>query len=92
MSDPITMGFMALSGALGLAGSLAGGGGQSAPPPAQVPAAPAPATKDPGATVFLGDDTDLDAADGSEDPYSQFSEKRASGVALGGLGKSGLGL
>lgn len=78
---------------LGAGSALFGGGNKaSAPPPAAPPViAPLAATKDPNADVKVGDG--VTKADATSTPqFEGFTEKRQTGTALGGLGRSGLGL
>lgn len=62
-----------------------------APPPAVNPATPAPNARAGGAVVRVGGDGQKETPEAVPE-YSAFQEKRASGKALGGLGRSGLGL
>ena len=90
MCDPVTliMGLASVaSGALGLAQK------PPKPPKPEVPAVAAPETRNPAAVVRVG------AADGNTnkdknapDENGVFMEQRASGKALGGLGRGGLAL
>ena len=61
------------------------------PPPVVNPATPAPNAREGGATVRVGGDDPAEKTDAVPE-YSAFQEKRVSGKALGGLGRSGLGL
>lgn len=61
------------------------------PPPVENPATPAPNAREGGAIVRVGGDSKTDQAEAVPE-YSAFQEKRLSGKALGGLGRSGLGL
>ncbi|MCY1708364.1 hypothetical protein [Pannonibacter sp. SL95] len=86
-SDPFSAGLMALSGILGLAG-----GGNSKAPEAKAPAIPAPVAHKSGADVRVGEDDTLNTDQTASEDYNPFMETRKSGVALGGLGRSGLSL
>ena len=77
-----------------LLGALSAGsallGKTSKPPAPKVPAAPAATARDGEAKVKVGV---TDAAE--DDPYAagdEFVERRAAGIPLGNLGKSGLAL
>ena len=61
------------------------------PPPVENPATPAPNARDGGAIVRVGGDGAAGTPNAVPE-YSAFQEKRSSGKALGGLGRSGLGL
>lgn len=61
------------------------------PPPVANPATPAPTARAAGATVRVGTN-EKKVEEGPDADYTGFVEKRASGRALGGLGRSGLGL
>lgn len=91
MCDPLTiatLGVSAISGILSLSQPT-----PTPPKPAAPAAVAAPTARDGGATVLVGaGKTDnLDSAKTTETPMS-FTEKRLQGVALGGLGRSGLAL
>ena len=86
---------------LEIAGLLLGLGGTAAslmqqpatPPKAETPAAPAPTSRAPGATVRLGNSDDDILNTTTNDPSRKtFTEKRTSGNALGNLGRSSLAL
>ena len=80
---------MGLSAATGLFGAM----NQPKPPKAQLPAPPAPDARAPGAVVRIGQaDGANNKASNTPDPNSTLVEKRATGQALGGLGRSGLAL
>lgn len=81
-----------LLGALMGGASMLGGGKKApAPPPVQNPATPAPTARAGGAVVRAGTDAKKEETEAAPE-YMDFAEKRVSGKALGGLGKSGLGL
>lgn len=61
------------------------------PPPVENPATPAPNARAGGAIVRVGGDGEAEKTEAVPE-YSAFQEKRVSGKALGGLGRSGLGL
>jgi hypothetical protein len=61
------------------------------PDPPPLPAAEAAPARTPGATVRVGDGTQVET-DTTQPEYSSFVEQRTQGKALGGLGRSGLGL
>ena len=81
-----------LLGALGGLGAMLGRGKKApAPPPVQNPATPAPTAREGGAVVRAGTDANKEETEAAPE-YTGFAEKRMSGKALGGLGRSGLGL
>ena len=83
---------MAASVAISAGGALMGLKNKpKPPPPAENPATPAPNARDGGAVVRVGGDG-KDETPEAVPEYSAFQERRVSGRALGGLGRSGLGL
>lgn len=86
MCDPVTIGLAALTGA----GALLGNKDAPTPPPVVNPN-PTTTAQSPGAVVKVGDGV-TDTTTNSTPEYGSFGLKRASGKALGGLGKGGLGL
>lgn len=92
MCEPLSLMAMASlgGGLLGLGGSLMSSTPE--PPAAQVPAIAAPTSRNPGATVRIGNsDNDITNNLSTEDPSKPvFNERRTTGNALGNLGKSSL--
>lgn len=88
MCDPIS----AVLGLAATAGSaLFGGSKKAAPPPAAAIAAqPIDATAQTKPTVEVGNDDNKDDADAGGG--GMFVAKRKAGTAIGGLGKSSIGL
>ena len=88
MCDPATIAAIVTAGAALFSTATAS---QPAPPPAEVPAAPAPTARTSGATVRLGigqeDKTSKDVL-----PELDFTERRASANSLGNLGRSELSI
>lgn len=82
MCDPLTL----LLGVGSIAGSLLGGSNK--PPEPELPAPPAPMSKQPGATVRVG--TRDQKTKSTATDYEGFTEKRKAGTALGNVGRSGL--
>lgn len=72
------------------AGMLGASASASKPPKVEMPATPAPTSREPGAQVRVGNKAEID--DSTSPEYNLFQEKRTSGRSLGGLGRGGLGL
>lgn len=87
MCDPLTI--LTLVGSIG---STLFGATASKPPAPEMPAAPAPTARTPGATVRLGDGPQLVNTDPTASTATKPVKERAAGTALGGLGKSTLAL
>ena len=90
MCDPFTLAL----GALSIGSSLFGAASMKkppAPPVPETPATPAPTARAGEAVVRVGGDTADTSADTAPE-YNNFTETRASGKTLGGLGRGGLGL
>lgn len=79
--------------AISAGGALLGSKQKKPPPPPPVvnPATPAPTAREGGAIVRVGGDGAAETTEAVPE-YSAFQEKRSAGRALGGLGRSGLGL
>jgi hypothetical protein len=86
MCDPMTL----LMGLASVAGPLLSK--PPKPPAAVVPAAPAPNSRNPGATVRIGTGALDKRSDAGVGRDVNFVEKRKAGQSLGGLGRSGLAL
>lgn len=79
----------ALMLALGAGGALLSSNAAKPPKP-QMPATPAPTSREPGAQVRVGNKAEIN--DSTSPEYNPFQEKRSSGRSLGGLGRGGLSL
>lgn len=91
MCDPVTVG-LALLGTLGTVSAMS----QKVPnpPAAEVPAIAAPTSRNPGATVRLGNsDSDISNSDSaSPSDTNKAVETRIAASSLGNLGRSGLAI
>jgi hypothetical protein len=94
MCDPATLALMAVT----IGSTLIAGSGKkegdtivNTPPAAEAPAIAAPTARVAGADVRLGRKTTKRTEEATGD-RAKFKEKRTKGVALGGLGRSGMGL
>ncbi|WKV17004.1 hypothetical protein [Nostoc phage NMeng1] len=92
MCDPLTL-LLGVGSVLGGAASLMAPDPPQ-PPEAVAPAAPAPTSRNPGAIVRLGNNSDdiKNTVDPADRAKPVFQEQRASGFSLGALGKSGLSI
>jgi len=92
MCDPLTL-LLGLGSVMGGAMSLMAPD-PPMPPEAQIPAAPEPTARNPGAIVRLGNNSDdiTNTVDPAERQKPVFKEERSSGFSLGSLGKSGLAI
>jgi hypothetical protein len=87
MCDPLT-----ILGLVGGLGSVLFAPKPPDPPKIETPAGPAPTARSPGATIRVGTGADeLQAADPAYTGTAK-AKTRASGSALGGLGRSSLAL
>lgn len=87
MCDP-----MSILTLVGTIGSTIFGATASKPPAPEMPAAPAPTARTPGATVRLGDGPNTTNTDPVDVSNTSPARERAAGTTLGGLGKSTLAL
>jgi len=79
--------------ALTAGSTLFGLSSMKAPPPPELPAVAAPTARTAGATVRVGTGADeLENTDATESSAGRTEKTRASGMALGGLGRSSLAL
>lgn len=89
MCDPSTL--IALAATVG--STLFGVASMPDPPAPELPAAPAPTARNPGATVRVGTGAEeLENTDPGDTGGKPVVRQRASGSALGGLGRSSLAL
>jgi hypothetical protein len=95
MCDPVTLILGMVSIASSAAGAMAAAGQKTPEPPAaETPAIAAPTSRNPGATVRLGNsEADIKNTDSTQpNAVTPVAETRVAASSLGNLGKSGLAI